>query len=161
MTRGVTVFEKQSLRRLRQKLDRMPEKVKAEIKTAQQRNGEDLTSKMKAYAPVDPGSGELRNSIEWFFPESKPSFAGFSRSTRLSIKGEQGLSIIVKAGPDVSDDQAFYARWVEFGHMSAFTNALIPPNPFFYPVYRMRRRAVRGRISRAMNKGLKETAANV
>lgn len=65
-----------------------------------------------------------------------------------AVTGYQGLKWRVTAG----DDDAFYARMVEFG---------TPRNtasPFFYPAYRALRRGLKARTSRATRKAIKKVA---
>ena len=46
---------------------------------------------------------------------------------------------------------AFYARFQEFGTVK------MPANPFFFPVWRARRKRIKNRISRAVSKGIRES----
>lgn len=158
MTR--TMFEPKGLRNLRRKLDRMPREVKDGIKLALTRSGDDLVKTMRGFVPVDvKNGGELRDTIEWYFPDRRPEDKDLNASaSRLSIKGKQGLAILVVAGASSrSGEDGYYAKWIEFGHVDR-SGGLIPPNPFFYPAYRFRKNAIRGRITRETNKALKLVA---
>ena len=111
---------------------------------------------MKNAAPYD--SGDLIDSIQWQFTSASRAETGGS------IKGAEGLSVTVSAGGGL----AFYASWVEFGtppHINGgkFAGTQHPgteKQPFFWPIYRLNRRRIRGRLSRAQNKTIKEIAAS-
>jgi hypothetical protein len=159
MTR--TRFEQKGLRDLRRKLDRMPREVKDGIKLALARSGDDLVKTMRGFVAVDvKNGGELRDTIEWYFPERKPDEPDLkSNASRLSIKGEQGLAIIVVAGASSrSGEDGFYGKWVEFGYTVKSSGRQMPGQPFFYPAYRLRKRSVQGRITRETNKAIKQVA---
>ena len=49
----------------------------------------------------------------------------------------------------LGDQDAFYARWVEFGTKN------MPASPFFFVVWRLHRRRVRNGINRAARKAVK------
>lgn len=70
--------------------------------------------------------GTLRNSILW-------EFLPMRNGARVFVHG-----------------RAFYARFVEFGRPS------VPAQPFFFPAYRLLRKRIRGRFSRAINAEIKK-----
>lgn len=92
--------------------------------------GDELVEKAKSFAPED--SGDLRDSIRWEWTKSTTLFASKSPAIRF-LAGSK---------------KAFYARWVEFNH---------PRQPFFFPAYRLLRRRIKGRMSRALTRAIKKS----
>jgi HK97 gp10 family phage protein len=92
----------------------------------------------KRLCPVDDGT--LRDSIGWTWGDAP---AG---SMVLAATKGAALRITIYAG----NDEAFYARWVEFGTANAL------PQGFFLPAYRMLKKRANGRIKRAVNKAVKD-----
>lgn len=148
--------------RLKRKLKRMPQVARKEIKAALQQSAEELAETAKSLAPVK--SGALRDSIGYTF--------GNYKAENANVRGVSGgggrlndpdLTVTVHAG----DAKAFYAAFVEFGtagHKAGgkFKGAYIPPSPaqpYFFPAYRLVKRRVRSRISRATNKAARKVAA--
>ena len=112
--------------------------------------------------------GDLKNSIGWVWGNDAPKGSISLGSLFGSGSGDSDLVITIFAG----DDEAFYARWVEFGtqphsttsgadisrnkRQSNRVHGGTPPQPFFFPAYRLNRRSAKSRISRAIKKGLAE-----
>lgn len=155
MTRNRSSFDPRQLQAYRDKIRRMPDVVKTRIRGALEKGGIDLTNTMRSLVPRD--HGDLADTIEFYFPESKPGEQSF-RGEQLSIKGEAGLAIMVVAGASSrSGEDGFYAKFVEYGHEAggAFGGGdRVPASPFFFPAYRFRRNSIRSRITREMRKGI-------
>lgn len=109
------------------------------------------------------------------------SFAETSRLTGAligSIKA-QDVSTSTRIGWQVSVGNAYvhYARWVEFGTAASdaraprqnlnfrrtvvmtkayAAHAATPAQPFFWPAYRLRKRAFKARVARAARKAIKD-----
>lgn len=128
------------LDKLRAKLRAMPDEVRREIRGALEKNANELVAMQKRLVPVD--DGDLRDSIEWAW--------GDGETSRIGVKGQQGLAITVSAG----SAEAFHARWVEFG-----TSDGRPAQGFFYSPYRALRKRMKSRITRSQNKAIKRVAA--
>jgi HK97 gp10 family phage protein len=109
--------------------------IENEITSAIAVSATEMVEKAKALAPVD--EGELRESIEWKWTKNK-QFAS------------KAPAAVVQAGSNDQSNRAFYARWVEFG--STVNDA----QPFFFPAYRLLRKRIRSRISRAMTKAARK-----
>lgn len=147
----------QNLKRLQKKLDRLPAVVKARIREAMEQGAEEIVALAKSLVPVD--SGALKNSIGWTW--GRAPRGAMTLGTVQGVGGD--LTITIYAG----NEEAFWARWVEFGtkaHTAGgmFEGATIPAvqaQPFFYVSYRALRRRVRGRITRGINKAAKQVAA--
>lgn len=134
------------LDRLRRKLARLPEEGRKAISQSLEQNAAELVAAQKRFAPRD--QGDLIASIKWQWTQP----GDMSAETRGSVKGGLGLSVDVTAG----DRKAFYARFVEFGTR----DGRIQKQPFFYPAYRISIRRFRSRVSRNLNKALKQLGAS-
>ena len=159
----------QGLSSLQRKLRALPLRVKALIREAMGKGADEIVAMAKSLVAVDDGT--LRDSIGWTWGK-----APRGSLTIGSIKETGGdLTITIYAG----DDEAFYARWIEFGTAPHSTSkgggtkagqALLSSGggtshpgssarPFFYVSYRALRKRTRGRITRAINKAAKDVAA--
>ncbi|PLX37000.1 MAG: hypothetical protein C0605_07995 [Hyphomicrobiales bacterium] len=117
------------------------------------RRKDKLRQKLLALAPaaekeiksaVEKSATELESSAKHFAPvDSGAMKAGIK--TRIERGG-------MAARVGVFDPKLFYVRFVEFGTRTA------PAQPFLFPSYRLLRRRIRGRFSRAINKAAKEVA---
>ncbi|EPE99533.1 HK97-gp10 family putative phage morphogenesis protein [Rhizobium grahamii] len=147
----------EGLKRLQAKLDRLPAKVKQRIRDAMEAGAQEIVDLAKSLVPDD--TGELRDSIGWTYGRAPKG--AMTLATVESTGGD--LTITIYAG----NSEAFYARWVEFGtsaHVAGgkFAGAKIPAQParpYFYVSFRAKRKRVKGRITRAINKAAKDVAA--
>lgn len=134
----------QNLRRLEAKLLRkIPRAVERNLRIVLERYAEKIVALARRLAPYD--DGVLHDSIGWTWG-TDISDGAMSLGALASPDGV--LVITIYAG----SDDAFYARWQEFG-TQAFA-----ANPFFFPAYRLNRRGVRSAMTRAIKNGLKEGA---
>ncbi|TNB46809.1 HK97 gp10 family phage protein [Martelella lutilitoris] len=141
MARRSTILGRAALER---KLKRMPVVAKKLIRRAMEQSADEIVALMRSLAPVD--SGALRDSIGWTWGRA-PSGSIIAATVKSSLGSE--LTITIYAG----DDEAFWARWVEFGRQD------MPAQPYFYVSYRAKRRRVKSRISRSLTKAAKQVAA--
>jgi hypothetical protein len=141
----------QNLDRLKRKLSRIPDGVKAAIREALQQNAEELVALQKRLLTTS----EI--NIDWQF-----TLPG-ERETRGSVKGAEGMSVTVYAeGRDITA----LARWHEFGTAPgvreapgyAFEHPGTSAQPYFYPAYRALRRRMKSRITRKQNQAIKRIA---
>lgn len=135
---------------LKRKLAALPKIAVAEMRAAMEQSAEEITALARNLAPV--GDGDLRASIGWTWgepPKGSIVLGQVKRTAGQKARQEAGLLITIYAG----NDQAYYARWVEFGtqKMSA--------KPYFYPSYRALRRSARSRIRRSQTRAAKRVAA--
>lgn len=158
----VTITGKDKLKR---KLERLPEAFKAAAIAAMTKSANDMVAMMKRLVPVDDGN--LRNSIGWTFGEPPQGSRIITQTKPLKSAGD--IRLTVYAG----NDEAFYARWVEFGTAphtlgrrqgkgKPKTGALHPGSkaqPFFFPAYRIHAKKIKSRLTRALNKEAKRIAA--
>ena len=95
------------LTKLRRKLTKtIPERVIAATERAMEKSANEIVATMKGFAPFD--DGDLRESIGWTWGDPPDGAVIVARSARSA---QTGLRITIYAG----DEEAFYARWVEFG----------------------------------------------
>lgn len=113
--------------RLRRRMKSIPVEVRKALKAQSAQNAADLVDTMKGFAPVQDGA--LVSSIK---------HQDVSDSTRISQRVSAGAR------------DAPYAAWVEFGTSK---NAA---NPFFWPAYRLMKRRMKSRMSRAAKKAVQE-----
>lgn len=121
---------------LKRKLKMMPFVAKDEIRGALETSAQEITATAKNFAPTRTGA--LRNSIDYTMG-------------REGLGSGNELSVTVHAG----DDFAYYAPFVEFG-----TSRGASARPFFFPAYRLVRKKVKRRISRATSMAAKKVAAS-
>tara|TARA_R110002012_G_scaffold101777_4_gene241147 strand:- start:1426 stop:1839 length:414 start_codon:yes stop_codon:yes gene_type:complete len=134
----------QGLKSLERKLNReIPRAVKKNLRTALAVFADKVVATAEGLVPER--TGELKNSIGWVWGDKAPKG---SISLGQVKGGDPDLTITVFAG----NSEAFQARWVEFG------TKLASAHPYFFPAYRLQRRAGKSRITRAIKKGLKEGA---
>jgi HK97 gp10 family phage protein len=109
-------------------------KIVEALTDVNQAAADDMVSLAKRLVPVaDVDGGELRDSIR-------------------SHGGERETSIVFRAGgvPETVKDGQDYARYVEFGTSDT------PAQPFFWPAFRVVRRGHKNKVSRAINKAIRE-----
>jgi hypothetical protein len=132
----ITDAESRPQRRAKRFLERMaaiPKKVKRRLNAANEQSAEELAALMTRVAPKD--ERDLVASIRYF-----------------EVRGGAGADVAwrVTAG----DNDAFYARMVEFGAPGPGT-----ARPFFDPSVRAMRRSIRNRQMRAFRQGMKDADA--
>lgn len=146
------------LDRLEKKLKALPAAAEAEIRQAMEVAAAEVVRMARSLVPVD--SGALRGSIGWTWGEAPRG------SIKLgSVKGARrsgALTITIFAG----NDEAFYARWVEFGtapHAQGgmFEGTMHPgtrAQPFFFPAYRASRKGMKQKVRAAARRAARKVA---
>lgn len=149
----------QGVTSLKRKLRQLPRAAENELRKAMEKSANEIVALAKTLVPID--SGELRESIGWTWGDDVTKGA-----IRLgSVKGggaSENEYITIYAG----NDDAFYARWVEFGTAPHINGGMFPgtqhpgtsARPFFYPSYRLLRKRAQRRNTRALNKAIKIVA---
>lgn len=160
----------QGLSRLQRKLRLLPIVATEEIAKAMEQGAQEIVDLARALVPID--EMVLYESIAWTWGDAPKGSITLARSRRA---GRGNLRITVYAG----NDQAYYARWVEFGtkaHSVSLGGGTVAgkkllsegfglghpgarAQPFFFPAYRASRRRVRSRISRATTSAARKVAA--
>ncbi|MCA1368075.1 HK97 gp10 family phage protein [Bradyrhizobium sp. BRP14] len=140
----------EGLNSLRRKLTvSIPYRVLQRTRAAMEKGAGEIVDMARSLAPVLSDHvprrkvGALRDSIGWTWGDAPKGSIVLAQSASVD-----GLRITIYAG----DNEAFYARWVEFGTQK------MAPSPFFFPSYRTLRKRVKGRITREMRKAMREGA---
>ena len=134
MVKGLTEFNR--------RWSAIPVNVRKAARETLEQNAEELVSEMKRVAPKGV-SLDLVNSIGWTWGDAPE---GSMVIGTVGGKDYSTLRITIYAG----GGDAFYAIFQEFGTKD------MPANPFFYPVWRTRKRRVKSRLTRNINKAIKE-----
>lgn len=134
---SVTVKNRDKLLR---KLALLPKASKEGVRESLKQSAREITNLMEALAPE--ATGRLKGSIGWTFGDPPKGSISIGRLQR----GD--LTVTIYAG----DEDAFYARWIEFGTIK------MPAHPFFFPAFRALRRRARSRMARSINKAMKQVA---
>ena len=135
----------QGLDRLQRRFAAIPEKVRAAAADAMEKGAEEIVQLMRQWVPKDSGAGAA--SINWTWGEA-PKGAMTLGTYKGNARGS--LQITIYAGGQTPLGDAFYLRFQEFGTVK------MRANPFFYPAFRARRIRAKSRITRAINKAIKE-----
>lgn len=160
------------LSRIQQRMALIPKRVREAVKPALAKEAEEIVQLAKSLCPVaEVDGGTLRDSIGWTFGAAPAGSIALAHS----VEGE--TSVTIYAG----NDEAFYARWIEFGTQSGvFGQRVGDPGagikqhktkgrksyrshpgtaaqPFFFPAYRLSKKKAQARIKAAIRKAVKET----
>ena len=119
----------------------IPAKVRQAARDTLEQNAEEIVADMRKAAPVGE-TGKLLFSINWTWGKAP---AGTMVVGAVGASNSSDLRITIYAG----GDDAFYARFHEFGTKN------MTANPFFWPIWRARRRRVKSRLTRNINKAIK------
>ncbi len=124
---------------LRRKLQAMQAQVKAEVQASLEQSGAEMVATARALAPVD--EGELRDSIVMSKPgELTPLYGGGGQ------RKVGDLAVRVTAG----DARTRYAFHIEAG------TSKMAARPYFWPAYRVLKKKIKGRTSRAIGKAVRK-----
>lgn len=146
------------LAKLHRKIAKLPDQARDEIRAAMEKVAGQVVDMAQSLVPVS--SGRLRHSIGWTWgrpPRGSISIASVARS-----KLGAGMTITIYAG----NDEAFYARWVEFGTAAHLNRGLYAgtrnpgtqARPFFYPAFRAHRRIARREVRKAIRSAARKVA---
>lgn len=155
MARGSTIL---GLAKLQRKFDRLPQVARSTIRLAMEGVANDIVAMARSLCPED--SGALRDSIGWTWGAPPRGSITLGKVARSSLGKD--LTITVYAG----NDEAFWARWVEFGtapheNGGLFAGTKHPgttAQPFFFPAYRANRKPASRRIRKATRDAAKMVA---
>lgn len=146
--------------RLLRKLRKLPAVARSEIKQAIAQSADELVATQKALA----SSRQVAESIHQVWGD-KPEggVSGMLVSADGVVQGDPDLTVWIVAGSSA----AYWARWEEFGTAphpqgGLFRGTMHPgtrARPFFYPPYRMMKKKMKSRISRAHTRAAKKVAA--
>ncbi len=146
----------------------IPTAMREAVKPAIEKSADEIVALAKSLVPVD--QGPLRDSIGWTWGEAPKGSMVIANSVG------DGLTITIFAG----NDEAFYARWVEFGTQSGRIGTRVQTDadgakgrkkkgrkvnrthpgtqaqPFFFPAFRLGRKRAVNRIKRAVAKSVRD-----
>jgi len=134
------------LAKLQEKLNRMPQIAKDQIKQALEASADEIVEMAKRLVPVDKGA--LRDSIGWTWGKVPKGAITLGKVAEASLAGD--LTITIYAG----NSDAFHARWVEFGTQK------MKAQPYFYPAYRATKKRAKSRVRRSVTKAAKRVASS-
>lgn len=127
---------------------RIPKNATINVRAAMEDMANDIVEEMWSRAPQG-FTGRLGASIGWTWGDAP---AGSFIIGTVGGREFATMRITIFAGGGRGTDRdAFYARFHEFGTIK------MAANPFFFPVWRARRKRVKGRISRAISKAIRES----
>ena len=148
------------LAQLQRKLDRLPAAAKAEIRAALEKSAEEIVSLAKSLVPVlkEPDArrraGALRDSIGWTWGKAPKGAMTLGKVAAANLGGDLTITIFAGSRDKSSGvDDAFYARWVEFGTQS------MAAQPYFFPAYRANKKSAGRRIRGAVRRSAKTVAS--
>ena len=133
----------QGLDRFNKRWKAIPKNARKNVRAAMEDAANDIVEEMWSRAP----QGEtlrLGASIGWTWGDAP---AGSLTIGKVGGREYGAMRITIYAG----GGEAFYAFFQEFGTKD------MPANPFFYPVWRARRKRVKARISRAVSKSIRQS----
>ncbi len=150
----------QGLASLQRKLKALPKAANLAIAPAMEAVAKEVVALARSLASASVDTGDLQLSINWTWGEAPK---GSIVIGKVKDKMSGNLAITIFAG----GDNAFWARWVEFGTAPHINGGLFAgtqhpgtkAQPFFYPAWRARRRSAKNRISRAITKSARAVAA--
>ncbi|MGU3495930.1 HK97 gp10 family phage protein [Xanthobacteraceae bacterium A53D] len=144
--------------RLLKKLKQLPVVARSEIKQALAQSADELVAKQKALA----SSKRVADSIEQSWGDKPASGPTGMLVSGGPVAGDPDLTVWITAG----SWEAYWARWEEFGtaphKQGGFMRGTMHPGtrarPFFFPPFRMMKKKMRSRISRASTRAAKKVA---
>lgn len=144
--------------KLNRKLKTIPVAAKTAARKAVVEGMQEVVNLQQNLAPYD--DGELMESIVLTGPNSQ--------TPKYSQPGGQRKTGDLEAISTAGNTKVRYAHLVEFGtapHAQGgmFEGTMHPgtaPQPFFWPAWRALRTRVRGRVTRSINKAIKQAAAS-
>ena len=132
----------QGLAALKRRWSRVPVQVRAAVIAQMEKSADEIVGEMRRLVPVESGTALLSIGWTWGDPPKGALVIG-----QVGERDAKALRITIYA----AGDEAYYARFLEFGTQK------MAARPFFYPVWRARRRRTRSRITRAINTAIKRS----
>lgn len=132
----------QGLAKLNARWSKIPARVKAEVTKELEKQAQDIVDDMYSVAPQD--TGDMAGSIGWTWGDAPK---GTMAIGTVGGRDYGTLRITIYAG----GGKAFYARFVEFGTVKKHAR------PFFFPVWRTRKKKAQAGIRRAMKRGIQSS----
>ena len=136
----------QGLGEWKRKWGSLPGKLRDEIIRTLEQNAEELVAEMKQNAPEL--SGALRESIGWTWGDAPEG----SMAIGTVRGGDETLQITIYAGNEKTIVTNKSGGKFQLAKLQEFGTKNMAANPFFYPVYRLRKRRLKSRLTRNANK---------
>lgn len=139
---------------LRARFNRVPDLVKEEIMAAMEKSADELVREMNSIAPIP----EIVVAWTW---GDRPAGSLKIGQFRSKDYGRISLTVYATAVTGEYADFPAVALWFEVGTAPRYQKTTgrfagqIQAQPYFYPTFRSNRSRVRGRLSRAVTKGVK------
>ena len=132
------------LARLQRKIDRLPRTTRKRVRRKMAARADKIVDLMKRLVP-EGDTGRLKDSIGWTWGRAPKGSISIASITGLA----QDMTITIYAG----NEDAFYARWQEFGtkHHGA--------TPYFFVSWRAHRKDVKKDMRQAWRESVREEAA--
>ncbi|NTI22378.1 HK97 gp10 family phage protein [Rhizobium rhizogenes] len=144
----------------------LPALVETQVRAAMEKAADSVVSQMKSRAPVYAGDetvrrdrrhkgqpivpGAIRDSIAWTWGEAPAGTVTLGSVKTKQFTGTGSYKLTIYAG----NKEAFYTRWAEFGTRKW------GGNPFFFSTWRNNKSKVKGMMTRAIRKAIKDAVAN-
>lgn len=136
----------QGLGEWKRKWGSLPGKLRDEIIRTLEQNAEELVAEMKQNAPEL--SGALRESIGWTWGDAPEG----SMAIGTVRGGDETLQITIYAGNEKTIVTNKSGGKFQLAKLQEFGTKNMAANPYFYPVYRLRKRRLKSRLTRNANK---------
>ena len=148
-------FDKKALARLDRKFERMPREMIAAARKSLEASAGEITQAQKRLVPERTGT--LRDAIMFeMSPGETAGVAIFVNYTNSGPKAPHAHLVEFGTAPHVIESKKPMGQSGQFGRRVRHPGT--DPQPFFYPVYRIYRRRVKARLSRAAGKVARDIA---
>ncbi|MBR9764143.1 MAG: HK97 gp10 family phage protein [Rhodobacteraceae bacterium] len=145
----------QGLAEFNRRWSKVPEDVRKAARLALEKGATELVAEMNRNTPIP----EI--IVDWTW--GKPPAGAMTLGSRRTSSGGDELAITIFAIAHTEDYPTGHGGvpgWFEFGtaqraHKSGRRTGAITASPFFWPIWRLRRRRVRSRMTRQVNQALK------
>jgi len=152
------------LEKLRRKIKRLGPETRKELRKALAESAAEIVALQRSLAPKVQSIERLSAPSSFGEPPSTRATGAFRPKRETYVALADDIRLTIYAG----DDEAFYARWIEFGTAPHEIGGLYagtmhpgtPAQPYFFPGYRALRKRARSRIARAINKAAKRVATS-
>lgn len=127
----------------------IPKAVREAVLETLEQNANELVAEMNRVKPL----GEIEIGWTWGKPPKGAVAVAKSAETSSGV----GITVWARAKPG----SGFSAAWFEFGtserhHKGGKSTGQITQQPFFYPIYRARKRRAKSRLTREVNKAIRK-----
>ena len=140
----------EGLSAFQRKMALIPKAIIDEVRKELEKQATELVAMMRRLAPKD--TGELANSIDWTWGQAPKG--SIAIGTVAASEGS-ALRITIYAGNESTVVTNKTGGRFQKAKLQEFGTKNMPANPFFFPAYRSKRRKIRGALSRAVKRGIK------